>query len=58
MKPIPSYFKQETPLQDDSPCLIQSHQLFQGGRKELVIVHEEQLYRLRITRHNKLILTK
>jgi hemin uptake protein HemP len=29
-----------------------------GGRKEIVIVHDGEEYRLRITRNNKLILTK
>ncbi len=58
MKPIPSYFKQHKTMQDDAPSLIQSQQLFQGGRKEIVIIHDGQLYRLRITRQNKLILTK
>ncbi|MEJ2611926.1 MAG: hemin uptake protein HemP [Candidatus Thiodiazotropha sp.] len=34
-----------------------THELFQG-RQELLIQHAGQLYRLRITRQNKLILTK
>ena len=29
-----------------------------GGRKEIVILHDGEEYRLRITRNNKLILTK
>ncbi|PCI07634.1 MAG: hypothetical protein COB77_04210 [Gammaproteobacteria bacterium] len=35
----------------------QSSDLFQGGN-ELIIVHEQEHYRLRITRNGKLILTK
>ncbi|MBN4079005.1 hemin uptake protein HemP [Beggiatoa alba] len=34
-----------------------SHELFQG-RQEICIEHADQLYRLRITRQGKLILTK
>jgi hemin uptake protein HemP len=37
--------------------VIDSVSLFQG-RKEVVIVHDGHEYRLRITRQNKLILTK
>ncbi len=36
---------------------MQSEQLFQG-RREILVSHEGQLYRLRITRQSKLILTK
>ncbi len=36
---------------------IDSHRLFAGGR-ELVIDHAGQEYRLRLTRNDKLILTK
>lgn len=36
---------------------ICSHDLF-GSQRELVIEHAGQLYRLRITQNNKLILTK
>ncbi|MPZ77439.1 MAG: hemin uptake protein HemP [Deltaproteobacteria bacterium] len=36
---------------------IESNHLFQG-RSEIVIVHENQEYSLRITRNGKLILTK
>jgi hemin uptake protein HemP len=41
------------------PSLLQwiSDELFQG-RNEIVIRHDGQDYRLRITRQNKLILTK
>ena len=40
-----------------SPVKYTSCQLF-NGQKEVVIVHAEGQYRLRITRHDKLILTK
>ncbi len=39
------------------PARLDSAQLFEGQR-ELVIQHQGETYRLRITRQNKLILTK
>jgi hemin uptake protein HemP len=39
------------------PPRIQAQTLF-GVHRELVIEHDGALYRLRITQHNKLILTK
>jgi len=39
-----------------APC-FHSRELF-GGRREVCIEHAGQIYRLRITRQNKLILTK
>ena len=36
---------------------VRSDELFHGGR-ELIIVHRDEEYRLRITRAGKLILTK
>jgi hemin uptake protein HemP len=36
---------------------IESNHLFQGG-SEIVIVHQNEEYNLRITRNGKLILTK
>ncbi|BAO43757.1 hemin uptake protein HemP [Thiolapillus brandeum] len=57
MKPLPSYLRQDFLKPDTSPSLIHSMQLFQG-HKEITIIHQGQLYRLRITRQNKLILTK
>lgn len=39
------------------PARIEAASLFGGGR-ELVIVHQEEEYRLRVTRKGKLILTK
>ena len=38
------------------PLRIESNVLL-GGRRELVIVHGEREYRLRLTQHGKLILT-
>jgi len=40
-----------------APVWTNSHALF-DGRQELFIEHASQVYRLRITRQNKLILTK
>lgn len=39
------------------PARVDSQQLFEGQR-ELIIQHQGEEYRLRITRHDKLILTK
>ena len=38
-------------------AVVRSEQLF-GARREIVIRHGHEAYRLRITRANKLILTK
>ena len=57
MKPLPSYLRQDLLKPDQSLSLIHSTQLFQG-HKEITIIHDGQLYRMRMTRHNKLILTK
>lgn len=40
-----------------SPLVVDSATLM-GGRRELIIRHGEDTYRLRITASNKLILTK
>ncbi|MBS0550090.1 MAG: hemin uptake protein HemP [Proteobacteria bacterium] len=40
-----------------NPLVIDSTTLM-GGRRELIIRHGEETYRLRITASNKLILTK
>ena len=40
-----------------APPIIKSEDLLKGGQ-ELIITHEGETYRLRITRNNKLILTK
>ncbi len=37
--------------------LVRSEELFQGGR-EVLIAHGQEIYRLRLTRSNKLILHK
>ncbi len=39
------------------PPVVDSEDLLQGGR-ELQIVHQGQVYRLRLTQNNKLILQK
>lgn len=41
----------------DKKPRIESNHLF-GGSNEIVIVHQEEEYNLRITRNGKLILTK
>ena len=47
-----------TPLTPESQAIkLDSHALFEG-RKEIIIIHQDQEYRLRITRQDKLILTK
>ncbi len=45
-------------LQDSETRAISSAALFCAGRKELVIAHQGEQYRLRQTRNGKLILTK
>ncbi len=40
-----------------SPAIIDSVTLL-GGRREVIIRHGDELYRLRVTASNKLILTK
>lgn len=40
-----------------SPLVVDSATLM-GGRRELIIRHGDEVYRLRITASNKLILTK
>ncbi len=40
-----------------SPVVLRSQALF-GGQRELLIMHNGEAYRLRITRQDKLILTK
>jgi hemin uptake protein HemP len=42
---------------DATHLAVQSGELF-GAEREIVIIHREQTYRLRITRADKLILTK
>ena len=57
MKSEPPTHETANQEEEKPPFVIQSPQLFQG-RKEILITHEGQFYRLRITRQNKLILTK
>ena len=44
-------------LSQNSPSKYESSELFQGN-SELIIVHQQEEYHLRITRLGKLILTK
>ncbi len=46
-----------SPGQHDEPRLFKADQLF-GQRREVTIEHNGEVYRLRITRNGKLILTK
>ncbi len=57
--------KKDTPIPPASPAgrspqplVIPSDTLFRPDRREVVILHEGHAYRLRLTRQNKLILTK
>jgi hemin uptake protein HemP len=56
----------ESPLSHDSPFIvsndpalrvISSSEIFQGAR-EVLIQHDEKVYRLQVTRNGKLILVK
>ena len=47
----------ERPVPGQQPRL-RSEDLFQHGNNELLIEHQGECYRLRLTRHNKLILNK
>lgn len=40
-----------------APTIIQTERLFQGSQ-EILIAHNDETYRLRITKNGKLILTK
>ncbi len=51
---LPPASEQAQPL----TLVIPSDTLFRFGRREVVILHDGQAYRLRLTRQNKLILTK
>jgi hemin uptake protein HemP len=46
------------PGENGQPPIISTEQLFQDQNNTLRIAHEGSLYLLRITRENKLILTK
>ena len=45
------------PHRSEQPKVIDSHELF-ASRREVLIRHQDELYRLRITRKGKLILHK
>ena len=47
----------EPAMAGSSPLVVESATLM-GGRRELIIRHGEDTYRLRVTASNKLILTK
>ncbi|RTL26704.1 MAG: hemin uptake protein HemP [Burkholderiales bacterium] len=52
-----SQAKSERRLDGQPRPTVDSQRLFDGHR-ELIIQHQGEFYRLRITRHDKLILTK
>jgi hemin uptake protein HemP len=56
---VPSEMRetQEFAPSDPPATLISSEELMQG-RRELLIMHCQEVYRLRLTRNGKLILTK
>lgn len=56
-EPVQSVIKL-TPGENGQPPLVTSEQLFQDQNNTLRIEHEGNCYLLRITRENKLILTK
>ncbi len=45
------------PVSRPDPLRLQSRELF-GSRNEILIEHQGETYRLRLTRNDKLILTK
>jgi hemin uptake protein HemP len=45
------------PAEAKEPPAVEASQLLAGGR-EVVILHRGERYRLRVTQHDKLILTK
>lgn len=49
--------KQPRDESEDSPKIVSAQDLF-AGQREIVIEHAGEIYRLRITRRNKLILQK
>jgi|SoiMethySBSTD1v2_1073268.scaffolds.fasta_scaffold2536119_2 hemin uptake protein HemP len=54
--PLPADLEPIPPVEPKHP-IVQSCDLF-GTEREVVIVHGKETYRLRITRADKLILTK
>ena len=55
--PQPATASQALPVAEGAVSVLQSSELFRG-RTEIMIQHDGQDYRLRITRQNKMILTK
>ena len=55
--PAASLSSARSPMRSAARETIDSHALLRGGR-ELVILHGEHEYRLRLTENDKLILTK
>jgi hemin uptake protein HemP len=40
-----------------APVVVRSEELL-AGQREILIIHDQEVYRLRLTRNGKLILTK
>jgi len=55
--PMPAGVTEPQESLNPEPPLIRSEELMQG-RRELLIMHCQEVYRLRLTRNGKLILTK
>lgn len=53
----PSFSPSRLPGKIESSNIVQANQLFQGTQ-EVLIDHNGETYRLRITKNDKLILTK
>ena len=47
----------DPPPKQDATLVLQSRDLF-AGRSEVLIIHEGEVYRMRLTKNNRLILTK
>ena len=58
MKHPPRGVRTAEPEGPSLPALIVDSTTLMGGRRELIIRHGDETYRLRITASNKLILTK
>ena len=58
MKHPPRGVRAAEPEGQSLPALIVDSATLMGGRRELIIRHGEETYRLRVTASNKLILTK
>lgn len=55
--PAPTHLPNETTQRARATDIVQADRLFQGSQ-EILIGHNGDTYRLRITRNGKLILTK